>query len=381
MSAVMALSLLSTIALTNCSGSSNSTTPLPSASKSPVVAPINPNSRGSLTVTVVIPKNGTAPTAVHHTKAVRKPSYVTSAVNSIVFTQTTSSGTVLGTPNINIMTIGGAGCVTNSGAQTCTTVLTAPIGQDEWTVQTYAAADGSGSALSFGILATTILAGTGNVASLTLNPVVASLAFVPISGSANTSPASTTSVVLNALDATGATIIGSTPFVDRDGNLLTIHLAPDSVLSAQKADGSVATAIITNASENDLAKIAYDGTAMAGTANFTAWAPNISSAVFPLTLTAGSLTDPSGGQINIGANGTSGTISISEVGYAGTFTATPNPACTGVINVGAASGTGPSASFPLTQIGAGTCTVVITDNHGGSITDTIVSTTFIATIN
>ena len=384
-SALIAFTLALPMALANCGGSGSSA-PVVIESPAPVVPPNNPDSIGSVTLKIVVPNKGENPTStVRQARGSRKPLYITWSVNSITFTQTLSNNASIN-PTVTLLTVGGASCVASAGADTCTTKLSAPLGQDQWTIRTFASNDGSGNELSEAKLNATIVAGAGNVASLTLNPVVSSLVFVPISGSCNTTDATClTTVALNALDATGAQIIGSTPFVDAAGNALTIAIGATAHLTYETSSGSAATTSFTNAGANNFAKFAYDGTASGGTTNITATGTasdgSVTPAVFALTLASG-ITSGAGSTVYIGSNGsTAATLPVTETGYAGTFTATPQAGCSGVVSVGPASGNGPSMTFPIAQVGAGTCTVIVSDTQGGSESVSIVSTTFVATIN
>jgi hypothetical protein len=280
------------------------------------------------------------------------------------------------------MTIGGANCTTNAGSQTCSAHLSAPLGQDQWTVDTYASTDGTGTPLSLGVLPFTILAGVGNTASLTLNPVVNSLAFVPLSASCNAAAACTNSLILNAYDATGSTIIGATPFVNAAGSTITVTVSPNASLSPLTSGSTAARTSFNNASANTITQVSYNGMLSSSQApTITATGGGL-SATYSLTLAAGALTSAPGGNLSIGNNGsTTATLPVSEPGFPGTFTATPNSNCTGVITVGAVSNSGSPASFPINQIGAGTCSVLLSDGQGGTTSVTVTSTTFVVSVN
>jgi hypothetical protein len=381
--ALMALSLLSTITLANCGGGS-STTPQASPTTAPInpVNPVNPNSLGTLTVTVQIPTKAASPASFARTKAVRKPSYITAAVGSIVFTQTTSGGSVLGTPTVTVLTVGGAGCTSSAGTQTCTTILTAPLGQDQWTVDTYVSTNGSGNPISIGVLPFDMLSGTGNVANLTLNPIVSSLAFSTTSTSCNATAICSTALTLQAKDPTGAVIIGADPFIDANGNLLTVNITSSTDLFAKNTEGTAANLTFTNASANTLTDIQYQGTGIAGIpAVATATAGSL-SASFTYTLAAGTITSSLGSTLAIGSDVgiTSASLTASEANFPGTFTATSSD-CGSVVTIGDVSNSGSPASFTITQIGAGHCSILLSDAQGGTTSVGVTSTTFTVLIH
>jgi hypothetical protein len=95
------------------------------------------------------------------------------------------------------------------------------------------------------------------------------------------------------------------------------------------------------------------------------------------TPTPGQLTAPTSVSIGV-TNPVSTTIPVSEADYTGAFTETND--CSEVATIGSASSTGPSASVLVTQLAAGTCKVTIMDDHGGSMSVSVNSTTFSVTI-
>jgi hypothetical protein len=68
------------------------------------------------------------------------------------------------------------------------------------------------------------------------------------------------------------------------------------------------------------------------------------------------------------------TLAVSESGYGGVFTVS-SAACAGIVSVSPVSANGPSASFTVTQIGPGICTLTVTDLQGQSATVNVGSTT------
>ena len=80
--------------------------------------------------------------------------------------------------------------------------------------------------------------------------------------------------------------------------------------------------------------------------------------------------------------GSTGTTTATEAGYAGPLTAANgSPSCSGIATIAPASGTGPSTTFTITAVAAGTCQFVITDNHGGFASVSVTVTTTTGTIS
>ena len=62
---------------------------------------------------------------------------------------------------------------------------------------------------------------------------------------------------------------------------------------------------------------------------------------------------------------TSTALAISEPGYGGTFTLTGS-SCAGIVSFPGTAGPGPSAAPTVTQLGGGTCTILVTDGTNSS---------------
>lgn len=333
-------------------------------------------SAGTLGFSVFIPSTSATSASSHS----RRTQTISPSVASLSFTPNVAGGVAV-TGTASVLAIGPAVCKTVVGGQECTITLAAPLGQDQWLVQTFASNNGTGVPLSLNTLIKTIIAGAANVASLTLNPVLNSMTFTPVSASCSAAGTCVQTLAIAPLDATGATIIGAGIFVNASNVATPITLSPATGLTLQKADGSAATTLLAQATDANLVKIAYDGSATAslGTTNLTviAGATGVQPATFTLTLAAGTLTAPA--SISIGNTSPQSTVvPVSEAGFAGIFTQTNT--CTGVATVGAAATNGPTTTFSVSQLGGGTCSMVISDGHGGSASVQIVSTTVQLTI-
>ncbi|PZR61027.1 MAG: hypothetical protein DLM53_10280, partial [Candidatus Eremiobacter antarcticus] len=60
-------------------------------------------------------------------------------------------------------------------------------------------------------------------------------------------------------------------------------------------------------------------------------------------------------------------FTVSEAAYGGTFTQNSPTGCAGIVSVSPATAGGPSATFNATSQGAGSCTLTVSDDHGGSV--------------
>jgi hypothetical protein len=81
--------------------------------------------------------------------------------------------------------------------------------------------------------------------------------------------------------------------------------------------------------------------------------------------------------------GASVQFTVTENSYNGPLTATSSGAssCSGIATFSPASGNGPAQAFTVTSVAAGTCTIVVADNHGGSVGVAVTVTTTSGTIN
>jgi hypothetical protein len=318
-----------------------------------------------VSVSLFVPKSKLpSSNSTRYAAGVRNPLYLPTSVNSVSIQPTEAGGSVVTGGTVTVLVIGGLNCVASAGGQTCTVTLQGALGQDAWTIKAFVSGDGSGPSVSLNTGTLVVQSGVANVLSLTLNPVLASLAFLPLADSVNATTTSTLPLVLQAKDTAGAVIIGPGTYVTATNVANPITLASSSAAHVvlDTSTGSAATVTLTTTGSNNLAHIAYDGTLVAGSQSVTASATGITTATFALTLTlaAGGLVVPA--TISLGANlGTTSTpLAISEPGYGGTFTLTSS-SCTGIVTFPGTAGPGPSTSPTVTQVGGGTCTILVSD--------------------
>jgi chitinase len=89
-----------------------------------------------------------------------------------------------------------------------------------------------------------------------------------------------------------------------------------------------------------------------------------------------------GTTVSLTAAGKTAQFQVTESGYSGTFTlSNGSPSCSGIATVSPSSGTGPSTLFTVTAVAAGACVVVVSDDHGGSVSVQITVTTTTGTIS
>jgi len=298
-----------------------------------------------------------------------RPLYLPSSINSVTIQQTEAAGSVVTGAPVTVLVIGGPSCVASAGGQTCTVTLQGALGQDGWAIKSYVSGAGTGLAVSLNTGTLTVVRGMANVLTLTLNPILASLVFVPAAYSANATTASTLPLVLQAKDTAGAIIIGPGTYVNAANvaNPITLSSSSAAHVVLQTSAGSAATVTLTTAATNNLAQIAYDGTLVAGSQTITASATGITTATSALTLTlaAGGLSVPASIALGADLGTTSTALAISEPGYGGTFTLTSS-SCTGIVTFPGTAGPGPSTSPTITQAGGGTCTILVSDGTNSS---------------
>ena len=190
---------LTIVALSACSGGGSG----PAGTTSPGGGPPTVPQRAAVSVSLFVPaaKSRAASRAVSTAGVQRlKPLYVPASVNSVTIRQTESAGSPVANAPIVLLVIGGSDCTQSAGGQTCTATLQGALGQDSWAFASYVAGNGSGTTVSVNTGTLLVLSGAANVLSLTLNPILAALAFVPLAYSANATTTSVLPVVLQAMD-------------------------------------------------------------------------------------------------------------------------------------------------------------------------------------
>ena len=249
----LALTLIATT-LTACGGGGGSS-PTPSGGATP--APLEFQST-AVKYTIVAPMSAVAPSS-HD----RRPQFLSPNTGSVSFLITSfNSHPVTQPPTVVNLS---SGCTPNTpiaGEETCTATSQAPVGTDIFVVTAYQATNGTGTPLSLNTVTQTITTGVNNI-SVTLNPVVDSLVFTPATNETKDGVVGSGPVIFNARDASGATIVGPQQFLTTAGANDTITISCAAHLTLKQSDGVTnATLSLGNASQNNIANGAYDGTTL-----------------------------------------------------------------------------------------------------------------------
>ena len=203
-----ALALASAAFIAGCGGSSISgsssisTTPQPQPSAG---AP------ATLHVSVEVGGNGTSVRA--------RPHYVSSNTQSVAIALVSVNGVAVSGQSATIVqTFAGASdCAANGTGRTCSQDIKTIAGTDVFSVTLFSAPNATGTALASGFI-TSNVASTGsslpitNATSISLTGVVANIAVSVVPASLTFGVAGSAQVVLNATDASGATIIAPGSF-------------------------------------------------------------------------------------------------------------------------------------------------------------------------
>jgi hypothetical protein len=197
------------LALAACSGTGSS---LPAASGSSQVA----SSATATALVIKIPAAATASTS-------KRPAYVSSSTQSISGSVNPGSGCSACTAAVNLaanLTPGSSGCVTTSGATTCTIALSLKPGNYVASVATYdgplASGAPTGNELSSNqSIPFTVTANTANTVPLTLNGIPASLTFA-LAGS----PPATLAAGTVTIDGASTAVNISAVIKDADNNTI-----------------------------------------------------------------------------------------------------------------------------------------------------------------
>ncbi len=233
-------------ALAACAGGAGTLVP-----RSPLAAA--PTSKPGATAVVrfslTIPK---ASAAAH----LRRPDYVSMGANSAAIVVTGPSPSAGAEPAVTLNCTSG---------QTCSTSVVAPVGSDSFAVSLYSGQNQSGSLLGLGSTVQSVVGGQSNTVDVTLNGVVHSVSLTTNPSVLPAGTAASESVTINALDASGYTIIAPGGYVDADGNPLTIAVTKTDygkgkgATVASPSPAPIATAPGTTAANGTTQTYAYNG--------------------------------------------------------------------------------------------------------------------------
>lgn len=254
--------------------------------------------------------------------AARNPKYVSPDTQSL--TIAVNGGAPAVTQNV---TPTSGGCTTSSGATTCTVSVSAPPGNDSFTVVLYSGTGATGSKLATGTVSATV-GSTPTSVPITLDGVVSSVSItlanaMPYSGSPVAIP-----VTVIAKDAAGATIVSPGGY------------SPAISLTDSDTSGHTSLSPSTVPDPGTAVTLSYDGSASVTAATISASLNGTITAVTPAKLTPQSIENGGGGV---------GVVTISGITYAEV------PTAAGLLQVPIASGgtlpsPSPSASPQTTTL-------------------------------
>jgi hypothetical protein len=276
---IRALAVSGLLVAAGCGGPGSSSQNMPSTAQ------------GRLATTIKVRIPGSSASAAR-----RQIKFVSGATNGVLVQvyahSDTSHGTLLGSSATDVSS-GSVACGGVTGTpRTCSILIPAPAGNDDFVFTTYDGAPVSGSFVSANLLGTgtvnqTIVANQSNTISVTLGGVITALTvastFVVAAGSTVTIPVS-------ASDASGETIIGADPYASPITATLT---ETGGTGHASLHIGGITTTGLsgTLTSPDDILAVAYDGLGGTGySASVTLTV--VGSTVTPKTITIDPNTSP-----------------------------------------------------------------------------------------
>ena len=200
----------------------------------------------------------------------RKAASVSAGIASLVISAT---GTANASTTINVAA-GGPGCTTTPTSISCTGTINLVPGTYTFAVKEYDGPSGTGNVLGTGTVSQTLAPGALTNVALTLNGIVTTVQLALNPTTLPSGTATTATLTVMALDASGNVIVGPGVYVDANGNPLTI------AVTTSGAGGITLSAAQVTSSANAALKVSYSGTALtAGTqALFNASATGIAAA-------------------------------------------------------------------------------------------------------
>ncbi len=234
----LTLGLIFIAALSACGGGGSAGSSVP---RTGPTAAASPASSSRVVVSIAIPAAASTSTAAR-----RRPLYVSDN------TQSAAIAINGGTPVTVNLSVTSPNCTTAAdGARTCTTTVNAPVGSDTFAETLYASTNATGAVLSQGQTQATIVAGKANTVALTLGGVIASLGLSLATSAPTEGTPLPIGLTVNFYDASGASIIGSAPFVT------------PVTLSDSDASGATSLSKLTLSSPTDVVSLVvnYSGVA------------------------------------------------------------------------------------------------------------------------
>ncbi|QHJ00959.1 hypothetical protein GT347_25000 [Xylophilus rhododendri] len=257
------LASLTVAAVSACGGSGNSTQVTAPGLTADTVT-------GDVSIVLSFPV-GTAPTAQSAIQLVAQasappPSYISAKTQSVSIVLTRVNGVAPATPvGVTVDVKAGSACVLNGANLDCTVTLAAPVGNDEFDVNTWPSTGATGNMpISSGTGTATVAVNTKASLDVTLLPRVNTFA-VDISPGPGVQPIATAGVFtarIRAKDSAGDIITGATPYHDAivvtDKDILTGHITASPSLPATFASPATDTLSFTYDGAGTAASYGFD---------------------------------------------------------------------------------------------------------------------------
>jgi hypothetical protein len=235
---IVALAVVA-LAAAACGGGGGGGGTTPSAPvSSPVAVATATNAAGAAaTFRVLIPASASS------SSTSRRAQNIAPGSNSITIQLIEAGGVVVtGQPQTFGITSTSPNCTSANSTITCTLSVSAPVGTDVFTAETFASTDGSGTLLSSGAVQVQVAANASNSATLSLDGTVASAYLTSANGYLGTYAAATSRANAQAVTRspqTSATFIASTRLfiiaLDNQGNAILNPTTYSSPIVLQQA--------------------------------------------------------------------------------------------------------------------------------------------------
>ncbi|MEA2665497.1 MAG: hypothetical protein QOI11_2441 [Candidatus Eremiobacteraeota bacterium] len=337
----------------------------------------------------------------------RSPQYVSPNSNSIKITVNTVNAAAPEswvTPNPFVATLtttgGSPNCTVAGGTETCTVAnVPAPPGTVNYTFGVYASTDGSGTALATATVNETVVQGTLNTFTVTLDGVATTLATNVTTTALTANSPLTQNDIVQVKDPSGARIVGTAPFDNGATVTVTNNDTSGQTSLVAGTGGGSATSCVGNTCTlshgADTVNLVYTGRAVAGSGGpppvdsftVTASSSGLTTATANLTITdlpitfdvttlddaahGGQAGDPNFNQLTLffAATGNSAGFTASELGwsnapYSQSFTTSTTCGSGGSAIATYTPSTG--TSFTVTSQNPGICKITVSDGVGQS---------------
>ena len=342
-----------------CGGGGGGPAPIPAPTQT-----LAPNTRmQNVAITLVVPQNSGTTGSKHR-------AYISASAMGAGIVVTQGSTTVNATLDLSSSS---SACAGSGTSRTCTTTVGVPFGSDTFTVTVYNEspvnnAIPSGAAiLGVGTSTVNVIAGTTTSVQVFVGGQIAHFGAALPSGAMPANGHAQSAVLVIA-----PTDFGNNPITagtnDPYNNPITVAITESggSGNASLSLNGGAASSSVQVTKSTDSVTVNYDGAGAPGyTFTITLSASGVSSqssTVAPL------IADVNGNAItSISLNGSAvGALQLGfgEAGSSSTYTATLGAGCTGIATKGSISGSGASATLPLTGGGtpsASGCTLTISD--------------------